>query len=102
MTTIQFTDRIQTTLSHAQAIPVIGLCVSPVKGLLAAIEAIVGLASTILFGTFALVTDHTQLWNLAGTSVLHLGNGTLHFGFACGNLLSLGLLSHQLRNSQTA
>lgn len=100
MQSIDFTNQIHKHLSHAQAIPVAGVLVSPIKGLLALVEAIVGFASMIFFGTLSYLSASTKITDLAGVSVIHFLHGSGHFAYACGNFFTLGYLAHKIEKEQ--
>lgn len=95
----------QRRLSSAQAIPVLGVAVSVVKGVLSLVQIIAGIAGTILFGSLAfgaLLTSNERMRsfsdcmvNYAGQSILHAGLGILSFIYSGVNIATLGLAAYR-------
>ncbi len=88
---------IQRSLSEAQAFPVVGpLVVSPIKAVVSVAHLIVGLAGSILFGTFAILSGNKTLSKMAFKSFAHTGLGLVGLAYSVGNFLTLGILAYKI------
>ncbi len=91
---------VQRSLSTAQAIPVFGIAVSPVKAAVSIVQIIVGLAGTIIFGVGVLLTNREAFG--FGT-VISFGislAGATSLVYSIGNILTLGILGYKLEKER--
>lgn len=83
----------QRTLSTYQSYPIIGaIAVSPIKLIISTVQAVGGVALSIIFGTLAALTFNDTLaeWTLkaGGHAIMGLGG----FMYSISNMISLGLV----------
>lgn len=90
--------QIQRGLSKAQAIPVIGLAFSFVKGALSIAQIIVGIAATILLGTLANVFNSEYLAKKCFVALLHVGLGAVSLGYSLANICTFTVAGYRIEN----
>lgn len=93
--------RFQSTLSEAQAIPVLGpILVSPCKALVSLAQIVVGIASGVLFGSLTVITWSDWCAEKTLQSITHVGMGFMAFGYSLVNIFTLGIAAYQIEGAR--
>ncbi len=76
--------------------PLINLLVAIPEVLISSVEAIIGLALTIIFGSLAIVFSNDTCKQIGMFGLTHAAMGIVMFTFSAGNIITLGFLGRAI------
>lgn len=82
----------QRVLSRGQAIPIVGLLVSPIKIAVGIVQVVAGIAIGVFAGLGFLITKSQPLINVAEFGFNEMFVGGSSIGYAVANIVTLGIL----------
>ena len=90
-TSLNRMEAVQSKLSHYQAVPIVGMAVSPVKALISTAQSVAGVAGIILFGLASCCIDNEWLEDKACVAAQHLGMGVRGLASSITNFVTFTL-----------